>query len=80
LDLSLYKVIRTKNITFNGNLFYDPKGQDIDYLLRDVLEDTILGNQSTGTLYKDKSNNKSILYQVVILKLNDSAKLFKKGY
>ena len=39
--LSLRKVIQTKDITFNKNSFYNSKGQDIDYLLRDALEDTI---------------------------------------
>ena len=39
--LSLYKVIWIKDIIFNGNLFYNPKGQDIDYLLKDTLKDTI---------------------------------------
>ena len=39
--LSLCKIIQTKDITFDKNSFYNPKGQNIDYLLRDVLEDTI---------------------------------------
>jgi hypothetical protein len=45
---------------FNESSFYDPKGQDIDYLLRDVLEDTI---QEIG-LPEDKSEDKSTLYTV----------------
>ena len=39
--LSLRKVIQTKDATFNKNSFYNPKGQNIDYLLKNVLEDTI---------------------------------------
>ena len=39
--LSLCKVIQIRDITFNKNLFYNFKGQNINYLLRDVLEDTI---------------------------------------
>ena len=39
--LSLRKVIQTRDITFNKNLFYNPKGQNINYLLRDTLKDTI---------------------------------------
>jgi hypothetical protein len=38
---SLRKVIRTRDVTFDENSFYDSKGQNIDYLLRDALEDTI---------------------------------------
>ena len=39
--LSLCKVIQTRDVIFNKNSFYNPKEQNIDYLLRDVLEDTI---------------------------------------
>ena len=39
--LSLYKVIQTRDITFNKNSFYNPKGENIDYLLRNALEDII---------------------------------------
>jgi len=39
--LSLHKVIRTRDVIFDETLFYDPKGQNIDYLLREALEDTI---------------------------------------
>ena len=38
---SLHKVIRTRDVTFDETSFYDPKGQNIDYLLRDALEDTL---------------------------------------
>jgi len=38
---SLHKVIRTRDVTFNETSFYDPKGQNIDYLLREALKDTI---------------------------------------
>ena len=39
--LSLYKVIRTRDVIFNKTSFYNPKGQDINYLLREALEDTL---------------------------------------
>ena len=60
--LSLRKVIQTKDITFNKNSFYNSKRQDINYLLRDVLEDTIQAISLLKPLYKDKSNNDSISY------------------
>jgi hypothetical protein len=39
--LSLRKVIRTRDVIFDETLFYNPKGQNIDYLLREALEDTL---------------------------------------
>ena len=82
---SIYKVIRTRDVIFDGNSFYDPKGQNIDYLLRDVLEDTIQTINLLEPLYKDESEDESILYivdltpkgsilnsnQIIIFKLND---------
>ena len=59
---SLYKVIQTKDITFNKNSFYNPKGQDINYLLRDILKDTIQVISLLKPLHEDKSENKSVLY------------------
>ena len=38
---SLCKVIWTRDVIFDETLFYDPKGQNIDYLLREALEDTL---------------------------------------
>ncbi len=60
--LSLYKVIQTKDVIFNRNSFYNPKGQDIDYLLRDVLKDTIQVISLLEPLYKDKLEDESVLY------------------
>jgi hypothetical protein len=45
-------------------LFYDPKGQDIDYLLREALEDTIQTISLPEPLYEDESEDESILYTV----------------
>jgi hypothetical protein len=73
--LSLHKVIWTRDITFNKNSFYNPKGQNIDYLLRDALKDTIQAISLLEPLHKDKSKDKSILYQAATLKLNNSAEL-----
>jgi len=84
---SLHKVIRTRDVIFDGNSFYNPKGQDINYLLRDALENTIQTINLLEPLHKDESENKSILYtvnltpkestlnsdQITTPKLNDSA-------
>ena len=43
-------------------MFYDPKGQDINYLLRDALEDTIHVISLPEPLHKDKLEDKSVLY------------------
>ncbi len=59
---SLYKVIQTKDITFNRNSFYDPKGQDINYLLKDALEDTIQVISLPKPLHKNKLEDESVLY------------------
>jgi hypothetical protein len=59
-------------------LFYNPKRQNIDYLLRDALEDTIEIINLLESLHEDKSKDKLILYQVAILELNSSVKLFIK--
>ena len=61
---SLRKVIRTRDVIFDETLFYNPKGQNIDYLLRDVLEDTLQTICLLEPHYKDKSKDKSILYKV----------------
>ena len=61
--LSLYKVIQTRDIIFDGTLFYNPKGQNIDYLLREALEDTIQTISLPKPLYKDEFKDKSILYR-----------------
>ena len=60
--LSLYKVIRTRDVIFNRNSFYDPKGQDIDYLLRDALEDTIHVISLPEPLHEDESEDELVLY------------------
>ena len=52
-------------------MFYNPKGQNIDYLLRDVLEDTIQAISLPKPLHEDKSENELILYQVATPELND---------
>ena len=62
--LSLYKVIQTRDVTFNETSFYNPKGQDIDYLLREALEDTIQTISLPEPLLKDESKDESILYTV----------------
>ena len=59
-------------------MFYDLKGQNIDHLLRDVLKDTIQVISLLKLLNEDEFNNNLILYQITVLKLNNSAKLFKK--
>ena len=61
---SLRKVIRTRDVTFNETLFYNPKGQNIDYLLRDALEDTLQTIYLLEPYYEDKFKDKSILYIV----------------
>ena len=60
---SLHKVIWTRDIIFNKSLFCDPKGQNINYLLRDALEDTIHAISLLEPLYEDKSEDESILYR-----------------
>ena len=76
---SLYKVIRTRDVTFDRNSFYNPKGQDIDYLLRDALEDTIQVISLPEPLPEDESEDESILYQMTTPTTapdsNDSTKL-----
>jgi len=61
--LSLYKVIQTRDIIFDETSFYNPKGQNIDYLLREALKDTIQAISLPEPLYEDKSEDKSILYR-----------------
>jgi len=61
---SLRKVIRTRDVTFDETSFYDPKGQDIDYLLREALEDTLQTISLPEPLYDDESEDESILYTV----------------
>jgi hypothetical protein len=60
---SLRKVIRTRDVIFNETSFYDPKGQDINYLLREALEDTIQTISLPEPLLKDESKDESILYR-----------------
>jgi len=68
-------------------LFYNPKRQNIDYLLRDILEDTIQTINLPKPLHKDESEDELILYivdltpkgstsnsdQIITPKLNNSA-------
>jgi hypothetical protein len=61
--LSLRKVIRTRDVIFDETSFYNPKGQDIDYLLKEALEDTIQTISLPKPLHEDKSKDKSILYR-----------------
>jgi hypothetical protein len=79
---SLHKVIRTRDVTFDETSFYDPKGQDIDYLLREALEDTLQTISLPEPLNEDESEDESILYrptlntdQMTIPESNDSAEL-----
>jgi hypothetical protein len=58
---SLRKVVRTRDVTFDETSFYDPKGQDIDYLLREALEDTLQTISLPEPLHEDESKDKSIL-------------------
>jgi len=60
---SLHKVIRTRDVTFDETSFYDPKGQDIDYLLREALEDTIQTISLPEPL-DDESEDESTIYTV----------------
>jgi hypothetical protein len=60
---SLRKVIRTRDVTFDETSFYDPKGQDIDYLLREALEDTIQTISLPEPLLEDESEDESIIYR-----------------
>jgi len=60
---SLRKVIRTRDVTFDETSFYDPKGQNIDYLLREALEDTIQTISLPEPLHEDESEDESILYR-----------------
>ena len=61
---SLHKVIRTRDVTFDETSFYDPKGQDINYLLRDALEDTLQTICLPEPHHEDESEDESILYKV----------------
>ena len=61
---SLHKVIRTRDVIFDETSFYNPKGQDINYLLREALEDTLQTISLLEPLYKDESEDESILYTV----------------
>ena len=72
---SLRKVIRTRDVTFDENSFYNPKGENIDYLLRDALEDTIQAISLPEPLHEDESENESILYQAATPESNDLAEL-----
>ena len=88
----MYKVIRTRDVIFDGNSFYDPKGQNINYLLRDILKDTIQTINLLEPLYEDKLEDKLILYivdftpkgstlnfdQMTTPESNDSAEYFIK--
>ena len=56
-------------------MFYNPKRQNINYLLRDALEDIIQAISLLELLYKDKSENESILYQTATPELNDLVEL-----
>jgi hypothetical protein len=60
---SLRKVIRTRDVTFDETSFYDPKGQDIDYLLREALEDTLQTISLPEPLHEDEFKDESILYR-----------------
>ena len=73
---SLHKVIRTRDVAFDRNSFYDPKGQDIDYLLRDALEDTIQVISLPEPQHEDESEDESVLYinQSTTPESNESAK------
>ena len=44
-------------------MFYDPKGQNINYLLREALEDTIQTISLPEPLHKNKSKDESVLYR-----------------
>jgi hypothetical protein len=56
-------------------LFYNSKEQKTDYLLRDVLEDTIQAISLLKLLHKNESEDELILYQAATLELNDSVEL-----
>src|SRR6266702_2910298 len=77
---SLNKVIRTRDVTFDRNSFYDTKGQDIDYLLRDALVDTIQVISLPEPLHEDELEDESVLYinQTTAPDSNDLAKLLTK--